>query len=38
MDQDALTDETARALRTAWFAYVDAVETLRTPLRAIPYP
>ena len=34
MDQDPLTDATARALRTAWFTYVDAVEPLRTPLHA----
>ena len=32
--EDALTDATARALRTAWFTYVDAVEPLRTPLHA----
>ena len=34
MDQEALTDQTARTLRTAWFAYVDAIEPLRTPLHA----
>jgi len=34
MNQDTLTDETARALRTAWFADVDAVEPLRAPLHA----
>jgi len=29
-----ITDETARALRASWFAYLDTVEPLRTPLHA----
>lgn len=34
MDQDAFTDDAARALRRAWFTYLDEVEPLRTPLHA----
>jgi RNA polymerase sigma-70 factor (ECF subfamily) len=34
MAQAPITDETARALRTSWFAYLDTVEPLRTPLHA----
>ena len=31
---DAVTDETARALRKTWFDYLDAIEPLRAPLHA----
>jgi RNA polymerase sigma-70 factor (ECF subfamily) len=34
MDREPFTDHEARALRTAWFAYLDEVEPLRTPLHA----
>ena len=34
MDREAFTDEAARALRSAWFTYLDEVEPLRTPLHA----
>ena len=30
----AITDDTARALRTAWFDYLDTIEPLRGPLHA----
>ena len=34
MDREAFTDDGARALRSAWFTYLDEVEPLRTPLHA----
>ncbi|HEY2359280.1 MAG TPA: sigma factor-like helix-turn-helix DNA-binding protein [Phenylobacterium sp.] len=34
MDREAFTDEAARALRRAWFTYLDEVEPLREPLHA----
>jgi RNA polymerase sigma-70 factor (ECF subfamily) len=34
MDREAFTDDAARALRQAWFAYLDEIEPLRTPLHA----
>ncbi|HEY3950806.1 RNA polymerase sigma factor [Phenylobacterium sp.] len=34
MTATPITDETARALRASWFAYLDTVEPLRTPLHA----
>src|SRR5258706_3474624 len=34
MDREPISDGTARALRTTWFAYVDTVEPLRAPLHA----
>jgi RNA polymerase sigma-70 factor (ECF subfamily) len=34
MDREAFTDDAARALRKAWFAYLDEIEPLRTPLHA----
>ncbi len=34
MAEASITDETARALRTSWFAYVDTVEAIRPMLHA----
>ena len=34
MDREAFTDDAARALRGAWFTYLDEVEPVRTPLHA----
>jgi len=34
MTEALITDDTARTLRTAWFAYLDTIEPLRTPLHA----
>lgn len=34
MDREGFDDDAARALRKAWFAYLDEVEPLRTPLHA----
>jgi RNA polymerase sigma-70 factor (ECF subfamily) len=34
MAQTAITDETARALRASWFAYLDTVEAVRPALHA----
>jgi RNA polymerase sigma-70 factor, ECF subfamily len=34
MDREPLTDDAARALRRAWFTYLDEVEPLRGPLHA----
>src|SRR5215813_3337751 len=34
MADTPITDETARALRTSWFAYLDTVEAVRGPLHA----
>ena len=34
MAEPPITDETARALRASWFAYLDTVEDVRAPLHA----
>src|SRR5258706_5584180 len=34
MTAEPITDETARAMRASWFAYLDTVEPLRKPLHA----
>jgi len=34
MDREAFTDDAARALRRAWFTYLDEIEPLRSPLHA----